>query len=604
MSNRKKFSLILVLFLLPGFVLVACQLEKNPPVRATLVPISLEPYSTATPTAAPKDDTVTLYINWETDPLSLDPALATDEPAINVIRNIFVGLTQFDHNTGAVLPYLATSWEAGTDAEGNQTWTFHLRDDIPWVNYNPSTGETNQVTNADGDPAFVTAQDVEYGVKRTLDPNTGSPNASILYIIQNGEKVNKGEEGFTLDDIGVAALDDATIQFTLTDPAGYFPAIAGMWVAYPVPAATINQWGEKWTEANLIVTNGPYLLEEWIHGRELNLVKNPFWVNFEDVQIERVQGVMINDAGFKLYENNEVDLVNLPPRIFQCGIAGCPKSLIRELHITPVPCTFYYGFNNQKAPFDDVRVRRAFSAAIDRKVLVDNVTQGSEIPATSFAPPGIFGAPKSGSAGRGFDLDLAFASLQEYLDEKGMTLDDFNAMDIVLMHNTSEGQANIAAAIQQMWSDILGVEVNVVEEGTLYMEIISKNTSIKNAPHIWQMGRCAAYPDENNWVHEVFNSEVGENRLRRNCADLNCAYIAGPSKFDQLTTQAALETDPAKRAALYAEAEYILSEVEVAYAPIYHYTKVVFTKPWLTQNYPLIGGYDIFNWTINWASRP
>ena len=135
--------------------------------------------------------------------------------------------------------------------------------------------------------------------------------------------------------------------------------------------------------------------------------------------------------------------------------------LSADFYSAPTPCTYYYGFTNTKAPFDDVRVRTAFSQAIDRQSLIDNVTKGGQIPATSFAPPGIFGAPEPGTVGLGYDADAAKAALQSYLDENGMTIDDLNAMDIVLMHNTSEGHARIAAAIQQMWADVLGAQVRV-----------------------------------------------------------------------------------------------------------------------------------------------
>ena len=170
-----------------------------------------------------------------------------------------------------------------------------------------------------------------------------------------------------------------------------------------------------------------------------------------------------------------------------------------------------------------------------------------------------------------------------------MTIDDFNALDVVLMHNTSEGHARIAAAIQQMWADTLGVEVRVEnQEWAVYLDTIQKDTPLDDMPHIWRLGWCADYPDENNWVHEVFNADAGANRLRRESGD-----------FDALTAAAVVESDPAKRLAMYLEAEQILAEVETAYAPIYHYTSVAVTKPWLTRNYPVIGGNDFFNWTID-----
>ncbi len=549
------------------------------------------------------EEPVTLYWNWQTEPPTLDPSLATDTTSVDAIRNLFVGLTQFHPETGEVQPYLATEWSVGEDEEGNQTWTFTLRDDIAWVNYDPTTGETTQVTDADGNPLFVDAHDVVYGAKRTVDPATASDYAYVTYVIQNAQAINTGEEGVTVDDLGVEALDDYTVQFTLDHPAAYFPSIAGMWILNPMPQVAIEEWGTKWTEAGLIVSNGPYVLEEWIHGGELNLVKNPLWINADDVQIERVQGVMITEdsTAFALYENDELDTQAVPlPDIDR--VKADPE-LSEQFVNAPEACTYYYGFTNNKPPFDDVRVRTAFTQSIDRQSLIDNVTKGGQIPATSFAPPGIFGAPTPGEVGLPYDAEAAKAALQEYLDENEMTLEDFNAMGITLMHNTSEGHALIAAAIQQMWADNLGVEVAVEnQEWKVYLDTIGNDTPLEEMPHIWRLGWCADYPDENNWVHEVFNADAGANRLRRGCEDDTCQEVT-LSEFDELTEQAGQETDPGVRAELYYDAERILAEEEVAYAPIYHYTIVNCVKPWLTRNFPLLGGADFFNWTIDVDAR-
>jgi oligopeptide transport system substrate-binding protein len=536
---------------------------------------------------------VTLNWNFGTEPPTADPSLATDTTSVDLDGNMFVGLTRFDPVTGEISPYLATDWETGEDADGNQTWTFNLRDDIAWVKYDPVTGETTQEVDADGNPRFVNAHDVVYGTKRTVDPSTGSDYSYVLYIIKNAVAINGGEEGYTLDDLGVTALDDYTVQFTLRQKAGYFAAIAGMWVAYPQPEWAIDEWGDKWTEAGLIVTNGPYVMESWIHGGELNLVKNPLWINADDVQIERVEGVMITEAStaFAMYENNELDTTPVP--LPEMDRVKADPVLSADFYSAPTPCTYYYGFTNTKPPFDDVRVRRAFSMAIDRQSLIDNVLKGGQIPATSFAPPGIFGAPEPGTVGLGYDPEGAKASLQEYLDEKGMTIDDFNALGVVLMHNTSEGHAQIAAAIQQMWADTLGVEVTVEnQEWAVYLDTVQNDTPLEEVPHVWRMGWCADYPDENNWIHEVFNADEGANRLRRT-----------HDEFDDLTAAAGQEQDPAKRAEMYAQAEDILARVEAAYAPIYHYTTVAVTHQWLTRNYPPLGANDFFNWTIDWDAK-
>ncbi|PIE80708.1 MAG: hypothetical protein CSA11_07240 [Chloroflexi bacterium] len=639
----KKSGLIMAAILIVAVLLVACQPQtvevvKEVPVEVTRVvteEVMVEGEAVEVTRVVTEEvvveatsepmgemaEPVTLHWNWSTEPPSLDPSLATDSTSIDAITNIFMGLTRPDPVTGEVLPYLATDWEVSEDG---LVYTFHMREDIPWVNYDPASGEWTQATDADGNPLFVTADDVVYGVKRTLDPATASDYAYVLYNIANGKAVNSSDdedssdeassddansdeassgEKLTVDDLGVAALDANTVQFTLEAPAAYFPSIAGMWVANPMPSWAIDEWGNKWTEAGLIVTNGPYGIEEWIHGGTLNLVKNPLWPDADTVQIERIAGVMITEdsTAFAMYENNELDSQGVPQQ--EIDRVKADPTLSAELTNAPFPCTYYYGFNNQKAPFDDVRVRTAFTQAIDRQGLIDNVTKGGQTPATSFAPPGMFGAPEPGTIGLQSDPVAAQAALQEYLDEMGMTIEDFNALGIVLMHNTSEGHANIAAAIQQMWKDNLGVEVNVEnQEWKVYLDTINADTPIEEAPHIFRLGWCADYADENNWVHEVFNAEAGANRLRRNCEDPNC-LTAISTEFDDTTVLAAQTQDPDERIALYARAEEILAVEEAAYAPIYHYTTVNVSKPWLTRSFAPVGGDQFYTWTIDQAAQ-
>lgn len=615
----KKSGLIMAAILLVAVLLVACQPEtvevvKEVPVEVTRVVtetvevegeavevtrVVVEEVVTEVEVPAEEevmDEPVTLRWNFSTEPPTIDPSLATDTTSVDVVTNMFMGLTRGDPVTGEVLPYLATDWDVSEDG---LVYTFNMRGDIPWVNYNPTTGEWTQVTDADGNPAFVTADDVVYGVKRTIDPATASDYAYVLYNIVNAAAVNGGEEGFTLDDVGVEALDATTVQFTLENPAAYFPAIAGMWVANPMPQAAIEEWGNKWTEAGLIVTNGPYGLEEWIHGGSMNLVKNPLWPDADTVQIERIEGVMVTEdsTAFAMYENNELDTQGVPQQ--EIDRVKADPVLSAELTNAPNPCTYYYGFVNNKYPFDDVRVRTAFVQAIDRQGLIDNVTKGGQQPATSLAPPGIFGAPEPGTVGLQYDPEAAQASLQAYLDEMGMTLEEFNAIGITLLHNTSEGHANIAAAIQQMYKDTLGVDVKVEnQEWKVYLDTIKADAPIEEAPHIFRLGWCADYADENNWVHEVFNAQAGANRLRRNCEDPNCGSTFA-SEFDDLTVQAAQTQDPDERIALYAQAEEILAVEEAAYAPIYHYTIVNVSKPWLERSFAPVGGEQFYTWTID-----
>jgi len=515
-------------------------------------------------------------LNWNlgTEPPTLDPALATDTTSVQLDQMLFLALTDFDPETLDVIPELATEWSVSADG---LVWTFKMRKDAYWVRYDPATQKTKRLDK-------VTAHDIEYGVKRTINPETASDYAYVNYIIKNAEAVNTGEST-DLDSVGVRAVDDYTIEFTLTQPAGYFPAIASMWVNRPQPQETIEEFGEKWTEPGNIVTNGPYCLSVWEHENKLVVVKNKYYYDAKTVTIEQVNCVMVTEAStaFSMYENGELDVQAAP--IADLDRIKADPVLSQELYIAPRLCTYYYGFNTTKPPFDNVKVRQAFSYGIDRQKLIDTVLKGNQLPAKTFACPGIFGTPANDPNFKGISYDPAKgkALLAEagYPDGKGLP-------EITLMHNTSEGHQAIAQFIQQSWKDALGVEVKLAnQEWKVYVKTVHDD-----APQIYRMGWCADYPDENNWIHEVFHPVKGSNEPKWD--------ITSPSaiEFMETTEKAALASDPAERAKLYFRAEEILCAEQSIIAPIYYYTRVVCTKPYVERTYAPFGGEAWDKWKV------
>ncbi|MEJ2555304.1 MAG: peptide ABC transporter substrate-binding protein [Anaerolineae bacterium] len=557
--------------------------------------VEVEKMVEVTPTPVPAEERVTLDLVVGTEPPSLDPSLATDTTSIWTIRQMFMGLASFDE-TAAVVPSLATDWSVSDDG---LTWTYKMRDDVHWIHRNPTTGEFE-------DLGPVTAQDVEYGVKRTLDPTTASDYAYVLYIIQGAEEFNTADPaaeniGELRDAVGVKAVDDTTVEFTLKEPAGYFPSITGMWVTFPLPQDAIETYGDNWTEAGLIVTNGPYTLEEWSHGAYLRLVKNPLWVDADTVQIEVIQGPIIQEASTQMamYEANEVDMMADPgwgPPLPDMDRIKADPQLSQELLIAPRLCTYYYGFVNSKPPFDDVTVRKAFAAAIDRQSLIDNVLKGEQRPAHSFAPPGIFGnVADDMSVGSWMVMDSyadQVKQAQDWLAEAGYP--EGEGIDATLMHNTSEAHAQIAQAVQAMWAEAFPKANISIEnqEWSVYLKTLLPDSPDEDKPEVYRMGWCADYPDENNWVNEVFNSKSGQNYAKYFNPD-----------FDALVEQAANEPDPEIRKDLYKQAETMFMD-DQPIAPIYYYTYVRLYKPWLTKVViSPVTGDPIAEWQIDWAAK-
>ncbi len=510
-----------------------------------------------------------INLNLGTEPPTLDPALATDTTSVEVDESLFLGLTDFDDETMEVIPELATEWKVSDDG---LVWTFTMRKDAVWVHYDPATKKFTKKRP-------VTAHDVEYGVKRTLNPETASEYAYVLYIIKNAEAYNTGEITDPAE-VGVKALDDWTVQFTLEQPAGYFGGIAGMWVARPMPKEPIEQFGEKWTEPGNIWSNGPFALDTWEHENRLVLVKNPHWYNAKNVSLQRINYVMVVEAStaFAMYENGELDVCGVPTT--EIDRVKADPVLSKEYYEGPYLCTYYLGFDTTEPPVDNKLVRQALSYAVDRQKLVDTVLKGGQKPAKTFACPGIFGTPAEDPnfVGISYDPEKAKQLLADagYPNGEGFP-------EMTYLFNTSQGHQRIAEFIQQGWKEVLGIDVVLAnQEWKVYLQTIQTDP-----PAVWRMGWCADYPDENNWVLENFHSTKGSNRIK----------WSNP-EFDRACEEAAATSDPAKRKELYAKAEKILCVDEAAIIPIYYYTRVVCNKPYVQRTYAALGNEHYDKWKV------
>jgi oligopeptide transport system substrate-binding protein len=371
---------------------------------------------------------------------------------------------------------------------------------------------------------------------------------------------------------------------------------------FPIPQKAVDQFADKWTDPANIITNGAYTLEQWDHGSYVRLIKNPLWVEADSVQIEAIQGPIIESesTAMSMYEANEIDMMGTPgwgPPLPDMDRVKTDPDLSAQLLIAPQLCTYYYGFVNSKPPFDDPQVRKAFAAAIDRQSLIDNLLKGEQRPAHSFAPPGVFGnvAENMDIASWMVQDDYAaqVAQAQEWLAAAGYP--EGEGIDITLMHNTSEAHAQIAQAVQAMWAEAFPQASVTIEnqEWQVYLKTLLPDAPDEEKPNVYRLGWCADYPDENNWVNEVFNSKSGQNYAK---------YFN--EEFDNLVRQAASEPDPAVRQDLYTQAETLLIEDDTAIAPIYYYTYVRLYKPWLTNVViSPVTGDPVAEWTLDWEAK-
>jgi oligopeptide transport system substrate-binding protein len=504
---------------------------------------------------------------------SIDPSIGTDTSSIAIVLSTYVGLTSQHEVTAELEPGLAHSWEVdGT------TYTFHLREGIQWVHYDTDAGEVVGITDADGNPRYVNAHDVVYGWGRTLDPETGSDYAYVLADWVAGAAAYNGGEADSFDVVGITALDDYTVQVEAIAANAFVPAIFGMWMAMPQLQEVVEMYGDEWTEAGNYPSFGPFALKEWLHDESITITRNPLWAGTETMPasvVDEVTWLMLEaSAQLDAYEAGALDIVTSVPQSALDRIKNDPV-LSEELSIGYDTCSYYYGFNTAKEPMNSVHIRRALSFAIDRQSLVDNVLKAEQIPAQWFARPGLAAAPTLEThpdLGVWFDPEEAQAEMALGLEELGVS-DASELPQITLMHNTSEGHANIAQAIQQMWAETLGIDVNIAnQEWAVYLATVRED-----APQIYRLGWCADYLDAHNYNSDVWRSTSSFN---------NTNWVS--EEYDALVDEAVTLGDTEARRELYAAAENILVYEDAAISPIYWYTNVQMTKPNINRTFSVL----------------
>lgn len=299
----------------------------------------------------------TITVNWAAEPPSLDPGLASDTTSSNILLNIMDPLVKLNADLEPV-PALAESWETSEDGT---TVTFTLREDGQWTN---------------GDP--VTAGDFEYSWKRTVSPELAADYAYQFSGIVGADDYNSCEENCDAvrDAMGVKALDDRTLEVTLTSAQPWFIQQMAHHSFLAVHQETVEQFGDRWTEAENIVTNGPFMLETWDHNSRIDMVKWADWRDADSVSLERVNGRMITEGttGVQAFEAGEVDVTEgLPPE-------DLPRlKELPEYQQYASLGVYYYGINVKNVT--DVNQRKAMALAIDRRSIIDNIAQADQLPA-------------------------------------------------------------------------------------------------------------------------------------------------------------------------------------------------------------------------------
>ncbi|PWQ92319.1 peptide ABC transporter substrate-binding protein [Leucothrix pacifica] len=471
----------------------------------------------------------TLNIHNGGDPSSLDPHKLSGDWENRIAGDIFEGLVTEDIGAEAI-PGQAESW---TISDDGLVYTFKLRDGISWT---------------DGKP--VTAGDFEFALKRLMDPAAAAKYAYLQYPIKNAEAINGGKIK-DLNELGVKAIDDKTLEITLEKPTPYFIGALTHYTAYPLPKHVLEAKGDDWVKIDNIVTNGPYKPTEWIPGSHVTTVKNDKYYAADQLAIDSAKFFVLEDetAALKRYRAGEFDiLTDFPTDQYE----WIKKNLPGQAQVAPFAGLYYYVVNNTKPPFDNADVRKALSMSINREVIGPQILGTGELPAYSWVPPGMANYSEPAYVSwKDLPYGEKVAEAKKLLSAAGYSKD--KPLKLQLRYNTNENHKRIAVAIAAMWKP-LGVEVELYNTETKvhYDEIT------KGILEVARAGWLADYNDADNFLN-LLKSDVNYNYGRFKNAD-----------YDALIDKGNATTDKDERAKLFRQAEQLALD-ESAAMPIYYY---------------------------------
>jgi len=485
---------------------------------------------------------------------SVDPQVVEDVSGAEIVRDLFEGLMNQDAE-GNLVPGVATGFTTNDD---KTVYTFTLRDNAKWSN---------------GDP--VTAQDFVFAWQRAVDPELASPYAWYMEItsIVNAAEAIAGD--VAPSELGVKALDDLTLEVTLSAPLPYFAQMTTHATLFPSHAPTIAAHGAEWTKPENIVSNGAYVLTEHLPAERSTRERNAMYWDNDNTIIDKVVALVINDENVALtrYLAGELDRTEVPAGQFP----RLQKEHPTEAISFPRLCNYYYTFNlSDSGPeaFKDVRVRQALALAVDRKIIVENVLAGGQTEAFTFTPVSVadFEPPLPDYAGMSqADRDAkAVALLAEAGFDKG------NPLTFNMVYNTSESHKKIAVAMSQMWKQKLGVETNLSNmEWKVFLETRG-NQDFELARGAW----CGDYNEASTFL-DLMTSPSGYNDGK-----------FSNTMVDGLMTDARTADDSG---ALYAKVEQVIA-AEMPIIPIYHYAGVYMMDS-------DVGNWPVTNVEQSWYSK-
>jgi len=485
------------------------------------------------------DAAVVLHRGNGGEPDTLDPHRNEESSGAEILRDLFEGLTT-ETVDARIVPGSAESWVSSDDG---LVYTFSLRPEARWSN---------------GDPLL--ADDFVAGLRRTVDPNTASTYAQILYPIENAQAVVTGRLPPTA--LGVRALDARTLEIRLAAPTPYILGLLAHSSTYPIHRASLAEHGSRFPRPGNLISNGAYRLTEWVVQSHIKLERNDYYWNNEQVQIDTVyyHATEDVDAELRRYRAGELDFTfRFPVSQYQWILENLPG----ELHTEPYISTYFYGFDTTEPPFDDPRLRQALSMVVDRQRIARDVVGAGQLPAFGLVPPGVANYQGVSYTWTTLDTQARLAEARRLYAAAGYS--PANPLSVEIRYNTSENHQRIAIAVASMWKEHLGVDARLINQEWKVMLQTRQDTS---AWQVMRYGWIGDYNDAFTFL-EIFQSTHGQNFT--GFAD---------SRYDELLAAAARQPDLERRTELMRLAEQrVLDAYPIV--PVYFYTNKHLVKPYV-----------------------
>lgn len=480
-----------------------------------------------------------LVRNNGSEPASLDPHKVESNVEFSLISEMFDGLIAVTPE-GAIEPRLALSWEN----KANTVWTFHLRPGITW-----------------SDGSAITAQDIVWSWQRLVSPKTASPYATYLgnMHVLNAAEIAQGNKA--PDTLGVKAVNDRTLEITLTQPTAAFLAMLAHPSLVPLDKVLIGRFGDKWTKPEHFVSSGAYTLSQWVVNERIMTVRNPRYWDDQHTVINKVTWLPISSeaADVNRYKAGEIDIVyTVPVNQF----AQLKKTMGDELRVAPQLSTYYYQFNTTRAPFNDPRVRRALNMALDKDIIAQKVMGQGQREAWVISQPDIGGVTLRAPDYASWPRDKRIAEAKKLLADAGFGPE--HPLSFNLLYNTSETHQRIAIAASSMWKKNLGVEAKLQNQEWKTMLDTMHTGNFDAVRYAW----IADYDDAASFLNTY---RTGDSE--------NTSKYSNPA-YDEALRNAAKAATVAERGKYYQQAEDMLGQ-DVPAIPVYHYVRTHLVKPWV-----------------------